>query len=452
MGLLRLSSLLLVSTLTVLSSGSVDAHTPVHTDVDLGYDAFGQQPLHGAFAADPPEPSGVLDFRARDGPDAEADTEADAPGGLQSLAMHNSTRDPSGKFHVFTAPDFANGRGISIITTEDRIAKFRQIKPAPDVNENPSPPPFEKRDIPGKGRGLVASRMIYRGDRIFVHKPLVVVDAQVFNHWHGQDGGAHDGDGGDDNDNDAVVRALQEEAVAGLPAASQGMFWELYGEPGRHPVDARVEANSFNLDMGDHDTAYYAVFPEPSRLNHDCRPNLAYFVDNNTLTHHVHAITDIPPGAEISISYIDMALPRQTRLQYLHRTWGFNCSCSQCSLAPALARASDSRLALIQDLMDRFAGGAFASAATAERLVDLFRLERLHAAVSEAYAVAAVTNCFEGRHGETLHWAHLALDAALLTSGPRSEGVVDMMQLVEAPEKHKCWLSPLKRKVPRFWD
>ncbi|KAG5975076.1 hypothetical protein E4U55_007900 [Claviceps digitariae] len=458
MGLLHLSFLLLVSALSCARVGTADAHEAV----DIGH-AFGQQPLqHGVFA-DMTEPSSsdgpdVSDDAAADPPDA-ADTPDSSVYALQSLAISNtsssfsfsfststgstgsnSSRDSPRKFHVYTAPDFAHGRGISIITTEDRIARFRRIKLAPGVNDMSSPPPFEKRDIPGKGRGLVATKMIHRGDRIFAHTPLLVIDAQLFDQQEGED-------------KEPEWRALQEEAVAGLPAASQGMFWELYGQPAKHPVGGRVDANSFDLVMGDYETVYYGLFPETSRINHDCRPNLAYFFNNNTLTHHVHAITDIPPGAELTITYIDTRLPRRLRLNYLHRTWGFNCTCSHCSLDPALARASDKRLAQIRDLLERFAVGAIASSpAAADRLVSLFLQERLHAPAAEAYAIAAMAHCLEGRYSETLRWGNLALEAAMLNSGPHSGDVSDLERLLEEPEKHECWLAGYKTRGPGIWD
>ncbi|KAG5989079.1 hypothetical protein E4U43_004570 [Claviceps pusilla] len=482
MVLLRLSSLLLVSLLTSLSCAQV-----LSADAVEDGHALGQEPLqHGAFA-DVMEPVDAADVSGSEVSDSDGPVDPDAADTsdsadsavftLRSLALRNrpssftsrtfgssftSKSNSSRQFHVYTAPDVADGRGISIITTPDRIGHFRRISLDPGVNQHAAPPPFEKRDMPGKGRGLVATRMIHRGDRIFAHTPLLILDAQLF------DGG---GGGGNEDNNEPAWRALQEEAVAGLPAASQGMFWELYGPPAKHPVEGRIDANSFDLDMGDHETMYYGLFPETSvsrrqgqetqdedghqtnttrhdnasqRLNHDCRPNLAYFFDNNTLTHHVHAATDIPPGAELTISYINTAQPRRYRRHQLRRTWGFNCSCSQCSLAPPLARASDKRLARIQDLMARFESGLVASAPVAEHLVSLFRMERLHAPLAEAYAIAAVSHCFEGRYSETLRWANLALEAAMLTAGPHSETIRDLSQLADEPEKHECWLSPLK--------
>lgn len=278
MVLLRLSSLLLVSLLTSLSCAQVLSADAVEDGgVTVGH-ASGHEPVqHGAFAdvMEPVDAADVSDPEVSDSdgpvePDA-ADTSgsADSPVfPLRSLAVRNtpgsfasrafgssfaSNASSSRQFHVYTAPDFADGRGISVITTPDRVAHFRRITLDPGVNEQPGPPPFEKRDMPGKGRGLVATRMIHRGDRIFAHTPLLILDAQLFG-----------GGGGNQDDNEPAWRALQEEAVAGLPAASQGMFWELYGPPAKHPVEGRIDANSFDLDMGDDETMYYGLFPETS--------------------------------------------------------------------------------------------------------------------------------------------------------------------------------------------
>lgn len=47
------------------------------------------------------------------------------------------------------------------------------------------------------------------------------------------------------------------------------------------------------------------VFPLVSRLNHECRPNCAYYFDHTTFSHKVIAVCDIVPGEELTISYYE---------------------------------------------------------------------------------------------------------------------------------------------------
>ncbi|GAB0136865.1 hypothetical protein EsDP_00005153 [Epichloe bromicola] len=397
MGLLCLASLLLVSTFTPSSSAKV------FPGEDMSY--LGQRPQQPIIFADEPSVA------------------ATPPKALQTFSSNSSQSSHS--YHVYSSRDFAGGRGISIVTTEERIKKFQDVTLAPGINDNSSPP-FLEQDIPGKGRGIIATKLLHRGDRIFAHTPLLMIDADVF------DGAEFE------------WSALEEEAVNNLPAESQKMFWELFGQPVLHPVSGRIDPNAFDLDMSDDEDSYYGVFPETARMNHDCRPNAAYYFDNNTLTHYVHAITDIPPGAEISITYIDISMPRKKRVAKLLRTWGFNCSCSQCSLPSEFSRASDQRLDQLIKLSGRFEDGLLMSAPTAERLVSLFHQERMHSPAAEAYTYAAVSYCMEGKYTETLKWATLALEFSMLDSGPHSPIVKMLAKLVGDPERQDCWLAGLK--------
>lgn len=87
-------------------------------------------------------------------------------------------------------------------------------------------------------------------------------------------------------------------------------------------------------------------------ITHDCRPNAAYFWDEVSFTHYVHAIETIYPGQEITITYIDNQRKRRTRMTHLNAKTGglFNCTCSAYSAHPSLTRESDARIRLIAEL------------------------------------------------------------------------------------------------------
>lgn len=214
MGLLCLASLLLVSTLTPSSSAKF------FPGEDMSH--LSQRPQQPLIFAEP--------FVAVKPPKA-----------LQTFSSNSS--QSSHNYHVYSSRDFAGGRGISIVTTEERIKKFQDVTLAPGINDNSSPP-FLEQDIPGKGRGIIATKLLHRGDRIFAHTPLLMIDADVF------------------DEAEFEWSALEEEAVNNLPAESQKMFWELFGQPVLHPVSGRIDPNAFDLDMSEDEDSYYAVFPE----------------------------------------------------------------------------------------------------------------------------------------------------------------------------------------------
>lgn len=158
----------------------------------------------------------------------------------------------------------------------------------------------------------------------------------------------------------------------------------------------------------------------------------------------MHAITDIAPGTEITITYLDPHMPRQKRLTKLSSLWGFNCSCSLCSLHPELARASDERLGQIADLRDRLEDWKTAPPQMLQTLISLYEQERLHAPSSSAYWYAAMTSCAEGLYWDTIRYARLAIELGLLDYGFRDESFQLMRKLAEEPEKATCWLGRLK--------
>lgn len=149
---------------------------------------------------------------------------------------------------VFSSHDFAGGRGISILTTPERAETFQQLpaftnrETMAKINKQPTPP-FEERELPGRGRGLIANKTLHRGDRIFAHTPVLILDDDVFN---------------DLEEKEWV--ALENAAVDKLPAETRGLFLELFGEPKRDPVSDRIDTNAFELELDE--VTHYAVFPE----------------------------------------------------------------------------------------------------------------------------------------------------------------------------------------------
>ncbi|KAK6447065.1 hypothetical protein FP744_10003315 [Trichoderma asperellum] len=333
-------------------------------------------------------------------------------------------------FCVFSSYGFADGRGISILTTPDRVESLQQLPAFSDVdalsgiNEQVSPP-FEETELPGRGRGIIANKALHRGDRIFSHTPILMLDGESF---------------GDLEKKQWLE--LEHTAVSNLPPKTRKMFSALYGRPVADPVSDRIDTNAFELELDE--VVFYAVFPEIARLNHDCRPNAAYFFDKQTLTHYVHAITDITPGTEITITYIDPHMPRQKRLKKLSSLWGFNCSCSLCSLHPELSRASDERLGQIERINDRLEDWETAPLEMAQTLISLYEQERLHAPRSSAYWYAALISCMRGLYWETIRYARVAIEFGLLDYGFRDESFQRMTQLAEEPARDACWLARSK--------
>jgi hypothetical protein len=185
-------------------------------------------------------------------------------------------------------------------------------------------------------------------------------------------------------------------------------------------------------------------------MNHDCRPNAHYFFDHNTMTQHVHALRTIMPGEELSISYIDPAQMRRERLNSLHLSWGFDCSCSHCTQPEPQADASDDRIEQILELreeLEDYTSDSEATPGMAELAVSLYEQERLYGPISEAYTFAAIEYNGIGDVWTAQKYARLAIESGLLYGGPADKDVKQMENLLKDPKAHWSWMLRLNQRI-----
>lgn len=379
-----------------------------------------------------------------------------------------------GNYCVYANKDFAAGRGIVIISDGDTANALANLPLVIDLagpraaellrpsGVNTQHPGVETRDIPGKGRGLVATRTLHRGEQVLAYTPALVLHRSLV----------------DDLDRAAQLRLLRD-AVARLPAATtRAAFWRQLGpshEAGDDDILDIVMNNSFNLPLllpgleAGAAARFIGNFPEVSMYNHDCRPSVAFHLDGG-LIHRTHVAArgggaGVRAGEELSISYVDSFRAREVRRARTMRNWGFACACAQCTLPAALANASDHRLWRLYEvenalLVDRNSPGPAAGASkekkkkkggkeedrwsgdldAVELLLSLYEQERLldsHGA--SAYKVAALNYSAFRRRELAIKYALLALESYIVEDGTRSAGVVDMVALLEEPEEHWSW-------------
>ncbi|KAK6189334.1 hypothetical protein LQW54_013373 [Pestalotiopsis sp. IQ-011] len=195
--------------------------------------------------------------------------------------------------------------------------------------------------------------------------------------------------------------------------------------------------NSFQINLGGHDGQHFGNFPEVSRFNHDCRPNVAFYIDDK-LTHHTHAIRDIEPGEELTISYLDSFRVREVRQQRAHASWGFACTCSQCSLSKNEADKSDARLFSIYKVENLLAdlGNRQVSPDMIEQLIELYKEERLHFKVADAYTLAALNYNILGMTEMAQKYARLSIEQGLIEHGPDAPDIEAMRLLLANARGH----------------
>lgn len=192
--------------------------------------------------------------------------------------------------------------------------------------------------IPEKGLGVVASRHFKLGDRIMLEKALV-----TFRLW------------GD---------LPADTKVAALPPSDRAKYFGLHdrqasaaGEPKSAEGIRQTNALPLGSTQGDAygtsgEATEMGVFYECSRINHSCRPNAQNQWCSRLGSMTIHAIDDIKPGEEITISYTPDVMTSAERRQRLLTRFGFLCTCSLCSSSPQAIEASDRRLRRIKALDD----------------------------------------------------------------------------------------------------
>lgn len=378
----------------------------------------------------------------------------------------------AGPYCVYSHDTFAAGRGIVIISEGDsanalanlpimvelaRLSSESSEEMLRSANINIQTQGIVTKDIPGKGRGFVATRPIHRGEQIMAYTPALIM----------QRGFLEDGDG------QVISRADQlrmlRDAVGRLSQATRVVFWKQLGQthqPGDDDILDVIMNNSFNLPLTAGDSggggAFIGNFPEVSMYNHDCRPSVAFHLDGGVI-HRTQAVKSVTTtGEELSISYVDSFRARSVRRGRTRRNWGFECACAHCRLPEALANASDHRLWRIYEVENAMAlfderkggrgqgeGGSSKERVAAENedivdrielLLSLYAQERLlesHGA--SAYRTASLNYNGLKRRAMAIKYALLALESSVLEQGPQSEGVQEMVALLANPERHWSW-------------
>ncbi|KAJ2905558.1 HET domain containing protein [Zalerion maritima] len=333
------------------------------------------------------------------------------------------------KWCLWSNNQFAGGRGISVITLHENMNQVKAIgvnlNNANPLDANAFPPPYNIDEVPGKGLGVIANKIISRGTQVMTYSPVLLVHKEFI-----------------DTPTTQKKRQLLDLAVQVLPENVRTKFEAQMSSvgSGAHKIAAILITNSFQMSIPTKDGHHYGNFPEVSRLNHNCRPNTAFHIDEN-LVHHVNAVQKIKKGEEISISYLDPVAPRDERQKRSLAAWGFSCDCPACSQHNLLVKLSDERLAEIHELESKLQsyGSEGITAKMIERLLKLYKQEKLESRVFGAYTLAALNYNMLGWDRMAVKYAKMAVEEGTIEGGPEAPDVVAMRVLAGDPRGHFTW-------------
>ena len=344
---------------------------------------------------------------------------------------------------VYANPSASSGAGITVITTASSVEKLKVMEQrlgVADTSDIPDPRPYEVRDVPGKGKVLVATEPIKRGTKFLSNEPGMVVHRGFFNETFPEKQGP-----------------LLEAAVKLLPPETQKrVYAQIDPTNGVLTLKDVVERRPFETNLG---LVWVGVdgfsgekhlinVPGAAMLPHHCRPNAAFHVDGH-LVHQVSAVRKIEPGEEISISYFNPFLSTADRQANTQQGFGRPCTCDACTTGGTLDQilVSDARLEEIRAIESRLRDfDAKITTGTLARLAQLYQEEGLESRMADMYGLVAIGYNSLGYQKRAIKYASLAVQAGIIQDGPGSNDVIAMGILAKSTQEHYSWRARIKNK------
>lgn len=141
---------------------------------------------------------------------------------------------------------------------------------------------YALQDIPGKGKGLVARKLIPKGTRILEERPVIIIPER--------------------KKSDAWLNAKIAQQVDSLNEHQRQSFVALHNlYPYKNSTEMYlgiIRTNGLPIEV---EGTGGAIFLEACRINHACDNNAQKHWSKRIERHTVHAMRDIPKGEEITI-------------------------------------------------------------------------------------------------------------------------------------------------------
>ncbi|KAF1994263.1 SET domain-containing protein [Amniculicola lignicola CBS 123094] len=296
-------------------------------------------------------------------------------------------------------------------------------------------PMFTVEDVPGKGKGLVATKDIPKGTRIISEIPIIT--------------------SGQDIRDVEQLRVRIYQQVCSLSEDQQREFLSMYNiYPYTNVIDRYQGIFRTNalptgpcLDIG-------SVFLIACRINHACDSNATHFWNDNLNKITIHAIRDIWKGEEITISYLSSCQNRQAREEELREKFKFTCSCQLCSLPPDQSRESDSKLDRIHEIdciIER--GGVSGLVSSPRKMLSCVDEQvQLYSTANEVGLVRAYPDAFQiaianGDLARSRTFAERVVPLYLMTIGSDNPNVAQYQKLAQDPTTHDYYGMSTKWKT-----
>jgi SET domain-containing protein len=155
-------------------------------------------------------------------------------------------------------------------------------------------PMYTLEDVPGKGKGLVARKLIPKGTRILEERPIIKIPNR--------------------KKSDEWLNANIAQQVHSLNEHQRQSFVSLHNlYPYQNTTEMYLGIIRTNGLPVEADGTGGGIFLEACRINHACDNNSQKHWNKRIERHTVHALRDIPKGEEITIYYLGHDSSREVR-------------------------------------------------------------------------------------------------------------------------------------------
>jgi len=284
--------------------------------------------------------------------------------------------------------------------------------------------PIVVQDVPGKGKGVIATRPITAGELVLLEAPLFTLPSEY--------------------DNSAVLAKL-----AALTESEQREFFSLSNRyRGRLPPPVGTYKTNA-LPCGDQSSVFgeraerAGLFRTGSRFNSSCVPNVNNFWDDTLHQISFRALKNVAEGEELCICYTELFAVRETRQLKSRISFGFECMCPACTLPAKEQGDSDKRRENIGRLYHEI-GQCGNKPSMGLRKVKLV----IHLLEEEGILECAgamffydgfqfCASCSDKRNAK--QWVKKALEAETLGRGPDTSSAKMYRGYLEDPSRHRSF-------------
>jgi len=326
------------------------------------------------------------------------------------------------------------GHAIAGVAVTAIVAVIAYLLQSKNVNNETI---FKVVDLPGRGKGLIATRDIEQGELLIREKPLFTVPHTI----------------------SSAPAQFVWNKVQNLTLVDRESYMNLSYVGLPEWVDPRTQHEEVGLAIFQTNAVSagdsVGIFPHMARLNHGCAGsfNSVYSWREKEEVLVVHALKSIRQGQELLTTYMDTKQPRVQRRAYLAEHYGFECSCSVCSLPDELSRASDERLSKMASLYTRFSSWGTGSISgreaieIANQIWEIGEEERYWSERGRLAADAALVAASHSDYEATRMWAETARRWYGKELGEDSWQAMEMAVAAESVEARGGWGSRKQEHV-----